>query len=427
MEFLRRQLFLLLCGAGGAVGIALAVTGMGAMPAVVKDLEEVARIYNDLTTLQTKPVNQRVIDEHKKRIDEVLADRDAVFAEARKLYRFEPLVAGVFPNGNADQRREFRRAYQREMQALWESLRAGRPATEADIAAMKERIEEEDFRRSKLGETDDIDPGAEMTTPAGVLTRAGARRDPVARAHLAAAQRIYCYGVNVDDAKPPDLPASLLFDPAMRDTGTVEAPELGVCWRAQLRYWVMKEVVDAIVSLNEAAAAAARERDEVRWVGMMPVKDVISIRVSRGYVTPSDDDFAGAPAGGYGEALPPAAPKSAFTKSANNDTYEVLQFTVKLVMDQRDILRFVDRLSRNTFHTPLRVAYRALEPNRNMIGKIYGSEPAVNVVMDFETIMLGDIFRPMMPKEVCEEFNIRCEKGKGAGTSGESDDRRDED
>jgi hypothetical protein len=32
----------------------------------------------------------------------------------------------------------------------------------------------------------------------------------------------------------------------------------------------------------------------------------------------------------------------------------------------------------------------------------------VNVVLDFETIMLGEVFRPMMPQEVCDFFQITC-------------------
>lgn len=413
MNFLRRQMFLIICGAAGAVGIALAVTGMGAMPKVVQDLDAVAKLYNELGSMQSKPANQRMIDEQQKRIDLVLEDRAKVFEEAKKLYRWEPLVPDVFPDGSPEARRQFRVAYGKAMQELWDSLKAGRPATDADVAAMKDRIEEEEYKRTALG----VDPGAndppEEITPAGVLTKSGIRRNPVARAALAAAQRVYCYGVAVEDAKPPDTEPSLFFEPSMRDTSTAEAPSLKDCWRAQIRYWITKDVVEAIVAVNEEAAAAARDKGQERWVGIMPVKDVISVRTSKGYVVASEDVFAGAAPGGDKPALPPAAPKTAFTHSACNDTFEVMQFTVKLVMDQRDVLRFVDRLCGTTFHTPLRIAYKAIEPNREMKGKIYGSEPAVNVVMDFETIMLGEVFRPMIPAEVCEEFNIPCE-GKAA-------------
>ena len=77
-------------------------------------------------------------------------------------------------------------------------------------------------------------------------------------------------------------------------------------------------------------------------------------------------------------------------------------------MDQRDIPLLVDRLSNNSFHTLLRVSYQSVPPNRKMEGKIYGAEPVVNVVMDFESIMLGEVFRPLMPTSVCEYYEIPC-------------------
>ncbi len=409
MDFLKRHLFLILCGVAAVGGVALAVTGMGAMPKVVAELDGVARLYNDLGGLQGKPVNQRVIDENQKHIDAILADRNAVFEKARQLYKYEPLVVGVFPDGDAEKRREFRKVYNREMRALWDSLKAGRPAIDLDIEAMKEKIADDDFNRSKLGSDAPAEDEGEDRSPAGVLTKVGIRRNAAARAHLAAAQRIYLYGVHFDDAKPPELESALYLEASMKDTGSAEAPELLDCWRAQLSFWINKDVVEAIVAVNEEAAAAARDRGEDRWVGMMPIKELISLRTSKGYVTPSDEVYAGAVPGGYGLARPPATPKSVFTQSACNETFEVMQFTVKLVMDERDVLRFLDKLCGNGFHTVLRTAYRSVDLNREMVGKIYGSEPAINVVIDVETILLGDVFRPILPNSVCEEYSIPCE------------------
>ena len=93
-----------------------------------------------------------------------------------------------------------------------------------------------------------------------------------------------------------------------------------------------------------------------------------------------------------------------FTGTTSNATFDVLQFSLKLVMDQRDIPHLIEKLTTNTFHTLLRVAYHAVPVNRDMVGKIYGPEPAVVVVMDFETVMLGEVFRPLMPRVVCERL-----------------------
>ena len=234
-----------------------------------------------------------------------------------------------------------------------------------------------------------------------------------ARANMAVAQRIQCYAEHWTRAKPPRLVGSLEFDQAMVDVGAVDAPPLADCWRAQVGYWIQRDVVNAIAAVNAEASAAAAPED--RWVTSMPVKELISVRTSFGYVLPDAGSFAGNEAGGYTEALPTGTAETAFTQSESNEWYDVMQFTVKLVMDQRDLIRFVDELCDGRFHTLLRLSYAAVPVNRDMVGKIYGSEPAVNVVMDFETIMLAEIFRneenPRMPADACE---LLVDAGTGA-------------
>jgi len=189
---------------------------------------------------------------------------------------------------------------------------------------------------------------------------------------------------------------------------TVDPPFFADVWTAQLGYWLQREVVDAITTMNEAAAEQAREAGKHPWVGIMPVKEVISVRLSDGFVPPQGEFYMGNAPGGFEPALPPGSPAAVFTQRGSGPSYEVVQFTVKLVMDERDILSFVEALCNNRFHTPLRVAYEAVPPNREFRGKIYGSEPAVNVVMDFETVLLGQLFRRLMPQYTREAFGVEC-------------------
>ena len=245
-------------------------------------------------------------------------------------------------------------------------------------------------------------------TPAGVLTKVGARSDPVARAHIAAAQRILCYAVHFAEERLPDRPASLDFEPGMVDTGSAEPPSLEDVWRAQIGYWIQKDVVGAIAALNNEAAEEASKQGVSPWVGIMPIKDVISVRVLPDYVMSDSEGSAPALPGGYAAAYPPGGPGDVFTERASGPKYEVVQFTLKLVMDQRDLPQLINRLSKNSFYTLLGLSYEAVPVNRRMVGKVYGEEPAVNVVMDFEAIMLGDVFRELMPQEVCEYYEINC-------------------
>jgi len=412
VDFVRRNLFLILCGVGAVVGIGLGVTGLRAMPNVVKKMEEAAGVHKALESLQL--VNPRILDAENQRIEAIQQDHAKILERAKQLYRYEPLVAGLFPKAAAEKRIEFRTKYEEAMRKLLDSLHWGGPPTLADIDAMKDTIDNEKAARQFGGEpTAPASAAAAGTyTKAEVLTKLGARNDPTARAAIAAAQKIYCYAVNFFEDKPPERVASLAFWPTMKDSGTVETPETDDVWLAQVSYWIQKDVVEAIVAVNDEAGEAAKQAREDQWVGIMPVKEVISIRVSD-YVPPKGELFAVTPLVGYGAAMPQGMAESVFTGAASGESYEVVQFTVKLIMDQRDIPLLVERLCNNSFLTLLRVSYKSVPVNKAMTGKVYGAEPTVMVVMDFESVMLSEVFRPLMPTEVCDKYDwIKCPERK---------------
>jgi len=411
MGILRQHLFPILCGVGCVVGIALGATGWRAMPKVKAEMEAAAAVYRSLDSLQSNPVNQQAIDAESERIKLIKDDFTEVLGRAKELYKYQPLVEGVFPEGPPLARLRFRAKYAEAMQQLYASLNAGAPATAAQIKTMQERRENE-RAAAALGGSTSMSAGfatedGPLRSPADVLTAAGLRDDPISRAAVANARSFYCYAVDVRDEKPPQTLASLSFHQTMKDTGTVEPPTLSEVWRAQVEYWIQKDIVDAIVAVNEEAAEAAKSAGGEAWVGTMAVKEVISIRLSE-YVPREGELYAVAPVGQFTPALPPGTGASVFTGSTCDDSNEVIQFSMRLIMDQRDIMRFVDHLCANSFHTLVRVGYAAMPANRDMRGKIYGSEPTVNVILDFETTMLGEVFRPLMPKEVCEANDIPC-------------------
>lgn len=405
MDLLRRHLFLMVCAVAGVGGIVLGVTGLRAMPQVSQEMEKAAVIYRNLQSLQNQPVNQRRIDAEEERIETVRTDHRRVIEKAKELYHAQLLVPGVLPYGKPVQRLEFRAKYGVAMRDLLNSLTWGTRASPTDIDTWRSKIADERAERRSEGKAPDPGP---THTPAGFLTEAGIREDPYARAHLAAAQRIYCYALDFETEKTLEEVPSLDFDPVMAMTDFVDAPLEEDVWRAQLGYWIQKDVVDAIVAVNEEDATQARDAGRQPWVGVMPVKEVISIRLSDGLIPLEGDAYVGHPPEGYAAALPPGTPATVFTQTGSGDAYDVVQFTVKLVMDQRDVPLLVERICNDRFHTLLRVAYAAVPPNRKVTGKIYGSEPAVIVVMDFETILLGEVFRRWMPASIREENEVRC-------------------
>lgn len=420
MGFLKRHLFFIICGVAAAGGIALAVTGIGAMPEVLDEMKKAEGLYNELTNLQNKSVSADMIRAERKRIDRVLDDCEEVRKAASDLFSYRLLVEEVLPEGNSDARIEFLEKYQDAMQELMTSLNSGTTPTETEIELVREKIATEQYRAQQRG----LDEGAApvrssqptevANTIAGVLTPAGAKENAAARASIVKALQIRCYALDPAAATKKRKPSSLQYSGAMAAADSMEPPFPDDIWWAQLGYWVQKDVVGAIVSINEAAAAAAKERGEDAWVGNMPVKDIISVRLSDGFVVDDDDYFVGAAAGGYNEAFPAGTKNTVFTQSVSGASYDVLQFTLKLIMDQRDIPLLINELTRDKFHTPLRVAYKSVPPNRKMVGKIYGSEPTVNVVLEFETVLIPAVFRQWIPQEVCELYDyMACPEPNG--------------
>ena len=410
MDFLRRHLFLMICCLASLGGIALGVTGMQAMPKVLEEMRKSESLYKQLQNLPL--VNQQSIEAEQARIAEIIADHDRVIARARELYGYEQLVPDALPQGSFEARREFRLKYRRRMRELLDEVRAGPPATFRDIYDMEELIEQERLEVKLYGETGGAAEAASAPeapfTPAGVLTTTGARQDAEARAQIAAARKAYCYANPYMDVLPSvDYRSSLDFNLAFYEQEIEVIPEPYDVWWAQVGLWVQEDIIRAIATLNREAAEALRQRGEAPWVGNLPIKEIISVRLEPILVFESELDATGHFPGGYGAALPPGNPNSTFTQSKSEPgSYYVIQFAVKLIMDQRDIPKFIDKLSRGSFHTLQRLGYVQQPVSRNMRGKVYGPEPVVNVVMDWETILLDELFRPLMPDAILEEYGL---------------------
>jgi len=407
IDLLKRQAFFIVCGLGALVGIALMLTGMRFMPKVMEQMRKVEGTYRNITGLQAVSLGK--IEAVQERIDAVLEDHKKILERARTMYGYEPLVPAALPNGDSIARNAFRDRYTEGMDALIKSLNYGGPAAKQDVDRWKDRIAEEQAQLKQFGAGGSgppVFPGPEVTA-AGVLTKAGIQKNAEARANVSAAQRIVMYARHFNDGRPED-PGSLDFARSMRGAGSSGAPEPWDVWHAQYNYWIQKDVVEAIVALNKAAADELRKNGKHPWVENLPVKDLISIRVTTGHIPAEGEAVYGSKLGGEGPALPPATPATVFTQHGATAAYDVVQFTIKAVMDERDIPKLVERLTKDRFHTLLRAAYEAVPPNLGMVGKIYGSGPVVSVILDFELPLLGPVFRRWMPAKVLEEYGITC-------------------
>lgn len=426
MDFLKRNMFFILCGVGAVVGIVLGVTGLQAMPKVVGEMKEAESIFSSLQGVESKPVNEDTIEAERRRIAAAQADRDMILEKAAALYpgyfkdcsgtgadrrcRLNSLVEDVFPEGSVEARLRFRAAYHQAMNELLTRLKGGTPSSTVEQDLMRRKIENEKVEMAGNPELAAEFTG-ELKNAAGVLTKAGVRQDPRVRADQQAARKIdlYVTGVIPTRDRKPDYQPSLEFDDAMEDLNSGDAPTLDDAWYAQVGYWIQRDLVSAIVDVNNAAGDELKAAGKERWVGTLPVKELISIRLSPDlYVPPQGQLYPLPEPGGHSPAVPAGTAETVFTGSASGPYFEVVQVSLKLVMDQRDILKLVERVTNGSFYTLVRMAYHEVAPNLASVGKIYGSEPAVNVVLDFEFVMLGGLFRNWMPQETCERYAIPC-------------------
>lgn len=179
------------------------------------------------------------------------------------------------------------------------------------------------------------------------------------------------------------------------------SPQIDHMWNAQFTLWVQQDVVDSIARINDTAAEQLKSAGQRAWIGVLPIKELISIRVTDYF--PNAIPGTGMAVVGDKPSYPPGKSDTVFTGNGSTDLYELVQFSLKMVVDVRDLPLIIDGICKDKFHTLLDVSYatdrEALE-TLTMQGKIYGSEPTVKVVMDFETIFFGDIYRRMMPDAV---------------------------
>ncbi|MCH7527217.1 MAG: hypothetical protein IID39_07255 [Planctomycetes bacterium] len=218
--------------------------------------------------------------------------------------------------------------------------------------------------------------------PSGLITAAEARESAATWAALRKSQSIYCYASRNQKDTGRDCFSEKTFAPKF-------PAKPADMWDAQVSLWIQEDVVESLARLNDETAEALRAAGKRPWVGNLPVKEVIEVSVSK-YVLSHLDQADVSLTGKDG----------VFTKNESNELYEVVHFTVILVVDARDIPAVIEAISKDKFHTLLNLRWE-YNPSSlvslRMDGKIYGPEPVVRLVMDFETVFFGDIYRRIMP------------------------------
>ena len=136
------------------------------------------------------------------------------------------------------------------------------------------------------------------------------------------------------------------------------APPLDQMWYGQVGLWVQQDIVDAIKNLNDAAAKSSGDSDA--FVEQMPVKRLISVQV-HGYMKADGklllfSSSAGAGAGAVEGAMDPS-----FTQRKSDELFDIVRFSVTAVVDQRQVLQFVESINRTNYYRLLTIGYDAVD------------------------------------------------------------------
>ena len=104
---------------------------------------------------------------------------------------------------------------------------------------------------------------------------------------------------------------------------------------------------------------------------------------------------------------PPAKALNVFTKRTSNPEYDVIHFAVHLVVDVRDIPTIISGISKVNFYVPLSVSYSAVRHDMLFQGKVYGSEPVVNLSVNFDGYFFREIYAKFMPPGIKDRLGIQ--------------------
>ena len=421
MAFIKTHLISLLSGVAALAFISIAVLGMMS-DGVEKKMQQRAGIANDIRSLKSNPKNQESIEAEAKRGQQFEQEYEETFAVAAQINRREVLRTGVFPSVESDAAAYyFRDAYKEAIQKLPRGELFGgdlpsdaevRSAAEdiAELVAQQKLTEEEGKTAPdiKVAAADRPRPGpggsmAGVSDRAGTYQAADPTRDPRARANVTKARSIRCYVSTRPDATDPTFHISPIWNETARPT-----PD--EMWYAQVGLWVQQDVVKAVAELNDEAARKLKPDDA--HVENMPVKRLEAIRVM-GYWT---EDFGAIQFSSEGRSTGgvPLNTDTSFTGRASDNQFDVIRFTVVVVVDQRELPRVIDQIVKQNFYELIEMSYEAvtLTDADYQEGYLYGAAPVVRATLGFEGYMARSVYEELFPAEVRLALGIAEPQGK---------------
>jgi len=419
MRFLKDHWVSLVCGVVSLLAIVVLAIGM-TRKTVVEAMNRRLAEASQIDSLRSNPQNEKTIAAERERGKKFEEQYTTTVDMAKRINRREPLLTGVFPvPGSTEVAYRFEEQYKDRLYELPRGLLAGGAPTPEEIQDEVERLLEAAQRRAEQEGEEAPAPGAPGTPaePPGGGPRPGLPAEPAMPGAAAAGT-----GRNTE----AELMAAIRKARSIRMYAELSpqrcsfhispiaqlerAPTASEMWEAQVGLWVQQDIVNAIRKLNDEAAEQLPEKD--RHVEFMPVKHLLDIRVfgylnTAGQLVPFE---TGALAGGGGGGGPPPAAGSglktgaleyrpSFTGRKTDDNFDVIAFALRAIVDQREILRLVDRITRENFYQLTGIGYELLPPGAQEGTYFYGDAPVVVVHLQFEGYLARSVYKPLMPPE----------------------------
>jgi hypothetical protein len=341
------------------------------------EMRQQLQIATQMPELKAAPQNEQTVAAQELQRAGVARELNRIRAEIRRINGRELLLPDAFTAG-APKHLPYRFAelYREAFDRLLTQLHAGSLPDDADIAAAQLDIAEQmAFEREKEDEL--AVPGASLSSPRPASNLPGARD----LATALKARSIRCYA---DHGSFDLAPACVSAYP----------PSVEEMWFAQVGLWIQQDVVAAIVKLNEDATHGKPTSASVE---QMPVKRIFKIYVL-GYRC--SDGLLPFPAPDVPRNNGRLRYRPSFTGRACDDLCDVVLFRIIVIVDQRDVLGLIDRLTKQNLFRCTSAAYSAVPPGDAAAGYRYGGEPAIAVALEFEAYLATEIYHPLMPAEV---------------------------
>lgn len=395
MQFVKTHLISLICGVLALAFVGVGVYGM-TQKQVVADMKKRADAAGEIKQLQGSPQNKDTIAAEQRRGEMFKAEFEQTLEEANRINKRAPLMSGVFPKAESDAARfEFKKMYTTARAKLPLKLMGGDAPGEREIAEEQQNIAE--MMTAESGEAHAATPTGNPRGAAGAQTpivatdsRGGARGaatggpttdpklDPKVRARVARARSIRMY---VSDSAFETSPL----------VAATAAPEPAEMWFAQMQLWAQTDIVDAIASFNNEAVANVADTDP--YVEHSPVKRLERVKVW-GYM--GKNGLIPFPPLGDGNEL-----RLSFTGKQSDEQFDIVRVTVTVIIDQREVVRFVDRVMRQNFYNCVHMEYGLVDRTTAAIeGYAYGTAPVVRLTIDLEAYFARKAYQELMPPDV---------------------------